>query len=110
MKNVKSMENLEKLERLFERFPANNWQFYADKLRWSKGKFYDYANSLVLQGKAENKNGLWYPKKAEVKRNIDLTQAKLGFLGLELAVKNSPTLKDSQEVKEFLEKLKQLVE
>jgi len=56
------MENLEKLEKLIGKFPGNNWEFYADKLGWKRSKFYDYAETLIIQGKIYRKNGLYYPK------------------------------------------------
>jgi hypothetical protein len=55
------MENLEKLEKLIGKFPANNWKFYADKLGWSHSTFYEYAGTLQNQGKVYSKNGLYYP-------------------------------------------------
>jgi len=62
------MENLEKLEKIIGKFPANNWKFYANKLGWSRSTFYEYAETLQNQGKIYSKNGLWYPK------NIETTQ------------------------------------
>jgi hypothetical protein len=62
MRHDKSMENLEKLEKLIGKFPGRNAKFYADKLGWSKSTFYDYAGTLQNQDKIYSKNGLYYPK------------------------------------------------
>ena len=62
------MENLEKLERIIGKFPAQNWSFYAKKLGWSRSKFYEYAFTLQLQNKVYSKNGLWYLKNAEIEK------------------------------------------
>jgi len=77
MRNVKSMENLEKLEKIIGKFPANNWKFYCKKLGWKKSKFYDYAQTLQNQGKIYSKNGLWYPQ--EVKPSRIKEKGKLQF-------------------------------
>ena len=61
MSNGKTMENLDKLDKLLGQFPASRAVFYAEKLGWSRSKVYDNLNSLQIRQLAYNKNGLWYP-------------------------------------------------
>lgn len=81
MRHGKSMENLEKLEKLIGKFPANNWEFYCKKLGWSKSTFYDYAGTLQNQNKIYSKNGLWYPKSVEVEQ-LPKEKAQTKSLGI----------------------------
>jgi len=60
MKNVKTMENLDNLEKLLRQFPGERAVFYAKKLKWSRSKVYDFLGSLQIQGKGYSKDGLWY--------------------------------------------------
>jgi hypothetical protein len=82
MPNVKSMENLEKLEQLIGKIPARNWAFYAKKLGWSRGKVYEYFNSLEIKEKAYSKGGLWYPQTATSEKpstDSERSKKQLGF-------------------------------
>ena len=75
LSNIKSMENLEKLEQLIGKIPARNWEFYAKKLGWSRGKVYDYFGTLQNQNKAYSKDRLWFPKTV----NPETPKKQLGF-------------------------------
>ena len=86
MSNVKSMENLESLERLLGKIPARNWVFYAKKLGWSKSKVYEYFDSLKIKQKAYSKEGLWYPQAVPVE------------------------LKHSKEYEKYLAEIKEIIE
>ena len=61
MSNGKTVENLDKLDKLLGQFPGSRAVFYAEKLGWSRSKVYDNLNSLQIRQLAYNKNGLWYP-------------------------------------------------
>jgi predicted ArsR family transcriptional regulator len=82
MTHGKSMEKLNKAYKLLQRFPHGiRAADFAKKLGVERTAVYDVLNSLRYQGKAENKDGLWYPRQpsdknkaseqAERKRLID---------------------------------------
>jgi DNA-binding IclR family transcriptional regulator len=62
MTHGKSMEKLEKAYRLLQQFPHGiRAADFAKKIGAERTAVYDVLNSLLYQGKAENKNNLWYP-------------------------------------------------
>jgi len=67
MSNVKSMENLDKAERMLRQCPHGIRA--ADFMRKmgfrSRQTAYNYLNSLELKGKAYNEHGLWFPKEGK---------------------------------------------
>lgn len=57
------MEKVDKADRLLQQFPRGiSAAELARKLGIHRTSVYDILNSLVLRGKAESRDGLWYPK------------------------------------------------
>jgi hypothetical protein len=70
MSHVKIMEKMEKMEKFLRQFPkgitagefAEKFGKHVRGKPYGRQTGYDYLNSLVLQGKAEKKGNLFYPK------------------------------------------------
>jgi hypothetical protein len=56
MKQHKSMEELEKLDKIVGKFPNQTVEFYMKKLGWGKSKTYDYLQTLKNQQKIPEEN------------------------------------------------------
>jgi predicted ArsR family transcriptional regulator len=63
MVHGKSMEKLDKADRLLQQFPRGiSAAEFAKKLGIHRTAVYDILNSLELRKKAESRDRLWYPK------------------------------------------------
>ena len=77
MSNVKSMENLDNLDKLLGRFPKGiKISEIPGKLGCSRSTVYEHLNSLVLMGKAHYENGTAFPGKASSSAQDKLTRGE----------------------------------